>query len=319
MARAIALSLFCWLVSLSAAHALDVERTFDPALGELPESIAIDEDGNIFLSMSDTIRVIDTDGNISTFGTLPLPIFALGVKVGPDGCVYTASTSLDPTVAGAFVWRICEAGVVEQFAELDPASGANDLAFDDDGYLYVTDTFLGQIYRVSPFGEAEVWFSDPLLQGDPANPALLFHDFGVNGIAFDKHKRYLYVGNLDMGEILRIPFCNGSVAGPIQVFASDPLLVGADGIAFDKRGNLYVTVNAANRLVSISKWGTISVVAEGAPLDSPSSVAFGTQPGDRHTLYVTSSAVSIAFGILPGVPMPALVSTWRAHRGLPLP
>ena len=44
--------------------------------------------------------------------------FALGVKVGPDGCVYNTSTSLDRQVVGAFVWRTCTAESTQIFSTL---------------------------------------------------------------------------------------------------------------------------------------------------------------------------------------------------------
>src|SRR5882757_3536118 len=73
---------------------------------EIPESVTTDEHGNLYVSVGNTIRRRAPGGAFSVFATLPLPINALGVKVGPDGCVYNASTSLS-AVPGAFVWRIC--------------------------------------------------------------------------------------------------------------------------------------------------------------------------------------------------------------------
>jgi sugar lactone lactonase YvrE len=322
MNRSVVLSILlatCVPASIGAAQALQTVVAFNPAAGELPESVTLDHDGNLYMSMGSSIVRRTPDGVLSTFGTLPIAAFALGVKVGPDGCVYTASTSLDPSVDGAFVWRICSPGTVEMFAELDHTGAANDLAFDDDGNLFVTDPFLGQVWKVSPEGDAAVWVQDPLLEGNPAAPVLVFHPFGADGIAFDKTKHNLYVGNVDAGHIVRIPVqCDGS-AGALSVFVSDSLLAGVDGIAFDNKGTLYATVNAADRLVSIDADGDITVIAEGGLLDSPSSVAFGTQGNDKKTLYVTSSAVLRAFGIKPGVPHPALLKTSVKHKGLALP
>src|SRR3954465_12960219 len=119
-------------------QALDVVTAFDPANGELPESVTEDRNGNLYFSMSNTIRKRTPSGQISVFATLPIPVFALGVKVGPDGCIYNASTSLS-AVVGALVWRTCSPGIAQQFAALDPQGGPNDLAFDDDGNLFVTD------------------------------------------------------------------------------------------------------------------------------------------------------------------------------------
>lgn len=302
------------------AEPFELVTGFDPSAGELPESVTLDEDGNLFLSMGNTVRKRTRAGTFSVIGTLPIPqAFALGVKVGPDGCVYTASTSLDPIAPATFVWRICEPGTVQQFAALDQTGAANDLAFDDAGNLFVTDPFLGQIWKVDAAGNASVWLGSPLFLGNPAAPALIIRPFGVDGIAFDSGKRNLYVGNLDYGRIVRIEIaCDGS-PGAISVFAEDPLLVGADGIAFDKKGTLFVAAGARDRVVSVARDGTLRVVGEAGLLDGPSSIAFGTRGADKHTMYVTSLALMRAFGLTPGVPHPALVKTRARHQGLPLP
>ena len=47
----------------------------------------------------------------------------------------------------------------------------------------------------------------PMVSGIPFVPPfgyLLLHDFGADGIAFDKDKHTLYIGNLDRGQILRV-------------------------------------------------------------------------------------------------------------------
>jgi sugar lactone lactonase YvrE len=315
----IAVSALSLLIPARSALALETLASFDPSKGQIPESITTDDDGNLYFSWASTstIQKRSRDGTISTFGTLPIPVFTLGVKVGPDGCVYTVSTSLSPA-PGAFVWRICSPGNVEQFAVLDPKGGPNDLAFDDEGNLFVTDPFLGQIWMVSRGGAARVWLQHPLLAGNPVNPVLVFHAVGVDGIAFDRHKRNLYVDNLDFGDIIRIAFDDG-VAGDVSLFASDPLLQGADGIAFDRKGNLFVAVNAQDSLVSIDPSGVITTLEQGGLLDGPSSVVFGATDDDRDTLYITSSAFSRAFGFKPGTPHPALLTTRAGHPGLRLP
>jgi len=318
-----AIAIGALLVSLASARAaralgLEVVAAFDPAQGEIPESVTADHAGNLYFSIGSTVRKRTPAGQISVFGTLPIAAFALGVKVGPDGCVYTASTSLDPTVVGAFVWQICSAGTVVQFAALDPSGGPNDLAFDDEGNLYVTDPFLGQVWKVLPNGTPSVWLAHPLLLGNPAHPVLVFHAVGVDGIAFDKQKRNLYLGNLDFGRVVQVEFNHGA-PGAVSVFAADPLLEGIDGIAFDQTGNLFVAVNAHDRFAVIDHHGDVTVLAEGGLLDGPSSLVFGTTHHDERTLYITSSAFSRAFGFQGGVPHPALLKTELQHKGLDLP
>ena len=295
-------------------HAIEVIETFDAGLGQLPESITSDRDGNVYLSMSDSIWKRTPDGELSVIGTLPVAAFALGVKVGPDGCVYTVSTSLSEEVEGAFVWQICQEGVVTQFAELDHTGGLNDLVFDRRGNMYVTDPFLGRIWKVDPEGNATVWLDDELLDGDPDNPVLVFHSLGADGIVFDKRERNLYVSNLDYGEIVRIEMNRNGTPGEVSVFASDPLLEGADGLVFDKKGNLFTAVNSQNSIVSISRRGNIEVIESGEVLDGPSSLFFGTR-GDASSLYIANSAFSRAFGFIDGTPYPALLKIELGRNG----
>lgn len=283
---------------------------------DIPESVTTDEAGNIYVSVGSTVQVRAPGGSFGVLGTLPLPIAALGVKVGPDGCVYNASTSLTAE-PGAFVWRVCGPGDVEAFAELDHAGAPNDLAFDDDGSLFVTDPLLGQIWKIDEDGAASVFLQHPLLAGNPADPALIFRQIGVNGIAFDQRHRFLYVSNTDAGSVLRIDM---SRATPVPVvFAQDARLRGADGLAFDRSGDLLVAVNAQDTVLSVDRRGRISTVASGGLLDAPSSVVFGATRRDKHSLYLTSSAFSRTLGLQPGTPRPALL-TWRSGTpGLPLP
>lgn len=283
---------------------------------DIPESVTVDEQGTIYVSNGNNVLFRPAGGAFSVFGTLPLPIAALGVKVGPDGCVYNASTSLSE-VEGAYVWRLCEQGSVEVFAELDHAGAPNDLAFDDDGNLLVTDPVLGRIYQIEPDGAVAVLVEHPLLSGDPNNPALVFRPLGVNGIALDARGDNVFVSNTDRGTVLRVPL-TGSTHTPV-VFKSDARLRGADGVAFDRSGTLYVTVNASDTLVTLDRQARLRVIESGGLLDAPSSVAFGATRHDKHTLYLTSSAFSRTLGLQPGTPQPALLTLRISTPGLPLP
>ncbi|HET7545417.1 MAG TPA: SMP-30/gluconolactonase/LRE family protein [Polyangiaceae bacterium] len=285
------------------------------ASGEIPESVTTDAHGNLYVSVGNTIRRRAPGGVFGTFATLPLPINALGVKVGPDGCVYNASTSLS-AVPGAYVWRICSADSVEVFAELDQSGAPNDLAFDDRGNLFVTDPVLARIWRVDRLGRAEIFVEHSLLAGTPDDPALVFRALGVNGIALDQRQHSLFVSNTDQGSILRIDL-RSSHPTP-TVFAQSSQLRGADGIAFDRDQTLWVAVNALDSLLTVDRHAEIRVRAQGGLLDAPSSVVFGATWRDRNELYLMSSAFSRTLGLQPGSPHPALLSLHVATPGLPL-
>ena len=294
--------------------------SLDPSLGELPESLTTDDFGNLYISAGGTIRKLDTNHHLSTLATVPIPAgaFSVGVKVGPDGYIYLASGALFNEPNAAMIWRISPTtGKAKVFATLPPASFPNDMAFDDRGQLYVTDSFLGQIFKIDSRGNPSVWLQDARLLGNPAAPVPVFHAFGANGIALDASQHHLYVSNTDYGRILRVGI-RADKAADVEVVAESELLQGADGIALDARGTLYVAVNAHDRIATVDRHGELSVYAEGAPFDAPSSVVFGRDCRGEHTLYLSSFALYRANGFIPGTPQPSIQSIPVPFAGLDL-
>ena len=310
-----------FLAPASAQAGISVVRTLDPTKGELPESITIDPLGNLYASMGATIRKITPGGQMSVFATLPVPpgVLSAGLKFDDHGWLYVASGSLSPVPPAAFIWRISPWGVVSQFAALDPTGFPNDIAFDDEGDLFVTDPLLGLIWKIDEQGDPDVWLADPAFDGNEADPFLVLSRFGIDGIAFDKGHDELFVGNLDYGTILRIEVgCDGE-PGDIDVWVDDfDTLAGADGLAFDAKGTLFVAVNGQDRLASIDKYGDVDILAEGGLLDAPSGLVFGQNYFNQKTLYISSFAITRAFGIFPGTPRPALLKMPVKHKGLDL-
>ena len=317
-------STLCLLPDVAAAAEPEVLVPLDPNLGQLPESITTDQDGNIYLSMGTTVGVISPASDLSTFATLPIPggSFVTGLKFGEDGYLYAGTAGFSPSPSSAFVFRVSPDGaVIEQCAAL-PANGfPNDLAFDGDGNLYVTDPFLGQIYKIDGCGgDVDVFLKNPLLDANFAAPYLVISPFGVDGIAFDKNYKNLYVGNLDYGRIVKIGLKKNGTAGGVSVFYENINLIGGvDGIAFDKHQTLYLAVHGQDRIVAINKHGKATTVADGGDLQQPSSLVFGATKADKNTLYISNFSILAVFGVKPGPPTPGLLTLDVKHGGLPLP
>lgn len=283
--------------------------TLDPSQSELPESITTDGDGRVFFSLvNGQIRELLPNHSTVTIATIPVPTgaFMTGIKVGPDGLIYTTTGGFAPLPEAAFVWRTDPAtGIVEQFARLDPNGFPNDIAFEDNGSFFVADPFLGLIYHIDASGTATVATADPLLQGDPTSPAFSTHTFGVDGIAWDHTGKFLYVGVIDFGRVVRFPFsCHG--LGPAQLVAESPALKGIDGIALDRSGTVYAAVNTQNLIATIDKRGAIATYATSPLFDSPSGVAFGTGHGDKKIAYISNFAINSV--LAQTTPHPAILS-----------
>jgi sugar lactone lactonase YvrE len=213
---------------------------------------------------------------------------------GPDGKLYV----LEPFV-GVIVMDLDPNNTQSVYAAWTPEGPllANDLVFDDEGNLYVTDSFAGTIYKVPAGGGApEVWFADPRLLGGGEYPFII----GANGIRIDRNNKMVYVSvtfdaGLD-GKIYRLPLVASPDADDLELFASLGMYTGPDGIAFGKSGKLYIAMAASNTITVLNPDGTVNAVYSGPALDSqgtpvpwvgPANIAFNDLEG---TLLVTNHA-----------------------------
>jgi sugar lactone lactonase YvrE len=268
----------------------------------VPESIAIDEEGAFYMGIPFTGHVmkVTADGNRSTLATFP-GLNPLGVRLDEEGNVFVA-------VPTSGVWEIPAEGGPKKLLAGGPALW-NGLAFDHSGNLFVSDSHGGAIWRIGEDGSFSKWSDSSLLQGTTApgpcgkvHPAVpSFGPLGANGIAFNKHGDML-VANTDFGTIVRIPVNRDGSAGTAGIFAGPACsLWGADGVAMDNRDNLYVAANSKGQIDRVDPHGNIEVLAAGPPLNFPSDVAFGTRHGDRKQLFISNFAAFTTSAGAPGV------------------
>jgi len=313
MKRLVVLAAVALLVPVSIAGAVDTEVVvdYDPALGELPEGVAVDKRGDVFVSIAPLgqVRKIGRDGSESLLAQVVPPFSGngvLGLAVDAPGNVYATAATLDPATSG--VYKIARDG---SFVRL-PGTGAivfpNGVTLDKEGHVYVTDTVLGAVWRVpARGGSAELWFSSPLLEGS----GIFGFGFplGANGIAYRQNE--IVVSNTEGARLVRIEIEPDGSAGAASVLAEGVPLLAADGIAFDVHGNVWVAVIAQSTIVRVSPSGAMETVATAADgLDWASSVAFGKN-GD---LWVVSFAIGP-----PGGPGPALLRLGVGVKGQPVP
>lgn len=219
----------------------------------------------------------------------------IGMDVDRFGNVYAAVVDFaDPDLHG--LWKVRPDGRAERVGALAGfASLPNDVAVDRRGNVYVSDSFEGTIWRLTPSGELSPWIRDDLLRA-------FFGDieFGVNGIVV--HHWAVYAVVTLTGRVIRIPIQPDGAAGRPVLLVQDDALIGMDGIEPDERGNLYVTNNFASSVQEIraDDLGIQTIADEG--LSAPASLAFNR----NHTaLYVANLSTSASF---PQPYAPALVA-----------
>ena len=192
----------------------------------------------------------------------------LGMTFDKQGSLYIAAGGLpgqDPAKPVGFILKVpadklsaTNPGEAEVWASGVP--GANGIAFDKNGNLYVSNFGGGTIYMVpSTGGEGKV-IAEKLVS--------------PNGLAFDKNG-ILYAANTRNGSIWKIELnADGSVKTTTE-YVKDPKLIGCDGLQIDSAGNIWVVANARNALVAVTPDKKVIDVAKNdnnGPLEAPASL-----------------------------------------------
>ena len=313
-------------VPASTVGPVEVVATFDASQGELPEGVALDKPGNIYVSLGPPffvgggygeIRQIDPDGTETTLVQYPSGPAPAGLAVDAPGNVYFAVPDLTQAAVG--VYRVTDGGGAERLPGTETMLVPNGLAIDKRGNVFASDSVIGAIWRYPRGGTtpAQIWMSHELLAGCAVG------DLGANGIAFWKGD--LYVANTGRGALVRIPVSSDGVPGNPTIIAGDEdcdeddELWSLDGIAFDVHGDVYASLVLQNKLVRIDPdEGTATLLLDQEDgLWNPASLAFGTGKGDRQSLFIANYAV------LPpepdNSPGPAILKVDVGVPGLPLP
>jgi len=294
MARMIFLSIACLVWLFATAHAqsakVSVLVDLDPnsaAQTVIVETVTADQQGKLYVCdrvTGNVIRIDPKDPKPVVVGRVAeREIQGKKVRADSSGIVFNQQGDLFIT-SGAFqeILRIKKAdldpqkpGPAETFAT--GTEGANGIAFDRNGYLYVSGGRNGKIYRIAPAGgSAETWVQIELhtrtLPDGKTQQAI-----PANGMVFDSQGSGLYVTDTARGAIWKVTVGSDGTAGKPTLVAQSPLLEGADGPAFHPNGSLWVAANERNAVVAVTLDGKVQEVVKNdskGPLEFPTSVVF---------------------------------------------
>ena len=286
------LTLFLSLLSAIPARAVRVSVLidFDPnsaAQTVIVESIAADPRGMLYACdrvTGNVWRIDPKNPKLIVVGRVQeRDIGGKKVRADVSGIIFNQAGDLYLT-AGGFkeVLRIRgrsldpdEPGIAQTFAS--DTEGANGIAFDKNGNLYVTGGRNGRIYRTGPEGgRAEILAQVPLhtrvLPDGKTEQAI-----PANGIIFDRQGTTLYIADTARGAIWKLAIGADGRAGQPTLLTQSVLLEGADGPAFDPQGNLWVAANERNAVVLVQPDGKVYDVHKNdskGPLEFPTAVVF---------------------------------------------
>jgi sugar lactone lactonase YvrE len=222
-----------------------------------PEGITADAAGRIYVATFDfgqpnVIYIFNRNGKVDETIRLRSGVIPLGLEFDRQGNLYVADFEngdvlefLPPFNSGstpARTFDVCGGRLA--------GCGLNAITFDSLGDLYVSDSFGGNIFKLDmPSGAQSLYLHDDLLM--PGNHG--FPPFGANGLAFDG--TVLYIANTADDRVLRYDPAAVAPTPKLTVFAES--INGADGIAFDRQGRLWVAANQDDEVVALNRIGRV--------------------------------------------------------------
>ena len=191
------------LLAAPSAHAGNVTTfvAFDPAKNELGENLVFDQNNNLFVSMvlTNEVRKITPEGVQSAYATFSGAPGSFVVGLAINDTTDDLFVAYDPAGQNPVVYVVHPDQSKQVIATFPVGGLLNGMTPDDDGNLYIADSFAGVIWRVSSTG------GTPVVWIDLHAPGSLQTGLGPNGIKFDKYKRNLYVTLMKLQQIVRVP------------------------------------------------------------------------------------------------------------------
>jgi len=274
----------------SPVNLVPVESIATYQTGAFLEGVAIDDDGNLYVTSTiispddgfaeggeTAILKVTPDGTLTEFAQ-PLGGFAGVIVYAGDALYMTAITPQTPEFHG--VQRMSLDGEFEMFTQLPVEAGPNGITLLPGGNLIVADSSLGVLYEIDrETGDYTTWIDAPNTLG----PDQGFYP-GANGVQV--YENQVYVAVPDRLSIVRIPILEDGSAGEPEIHAEG---IAGDDFSIDVEGNLYVTTHPFNTVTKVFPDGSMETIATAEQnIVGSTATVFGNQSGDETSLYVVN-------------------------------
>ena len=248
-----------------SARAPDVVSFKVPAL--YPEGVDYDAKGKRFVVSSlheGTVGQVTDDGTYKPLISDSNFVSAIGLRIDaprnrllvcnsdPGVSVHTKKES-QGKLAGLGIFNLSTGELIKyiDLAALSKGGGhfCNDIAVDDSGNIYATDSFSPIIYKIDTNDNASILLEDKRFTGE---------GFNLNGIVYKDG--YLIVAKDNDGYLFKVPVDKPKDYKEVKI---DQKLVGADGLLWGPDGSLIVIANANTnkifKLTSSDNWDSAKV------------------------------------------------------------
>ncbi|MBF4505455.1 SMP-30/gluconolactonase/LRE family protein [Flavobacterium sp. JLP] len=244
-------------------------------IGLYPEGIDYDSKNEKFVFSSmykGAVYVMSTKGVTAVFATSPKLVLPTGVYTDEArnrlivanadlGISQKSTPNSAGTIATVSIFNLSSGALIKEIElkNFTPSAGScpNDIAVDNTGNIYITDSFSPNIYKIDGNYTASLFATNNLFQ-----PAA--NQFGLNGIVFHPDG-YLLAVKTDDAKLFKILLSNPAVITEVKGIAfSAP-----DGIELDKNNNLVVVENGLGlgktyTFSSKDNWASASKISETA-------------------------------------------------------
>jgi DNA-binding beta-propeller fold protein YncE len=121
--------------------------------------------------------------------------------------------------------------------------------------LYVSDSFQGAIFRISNPATCDPCNIE-MINHDPLLATAGFPPFGANGLALSHDEKTLFIANTGDDRVLKLDLTVPPLTpDSVSVFAES--INGADGLAIDRSGRVWVAANQADEVLALNENGKI--------------------------------------------------------------